>query len=252
MITIENVSKSYGNKKSLQDVSLTIETGEIYGLLGANGAGKSTLLSILATISRASSGTITMNGLELSKNMKHVREMIGYVPQDIALWEQETVKENLVLWSKFARDKVTEKQLYDLCGMVQLQEKWHEKVSSLSGGMKRKLNIAVALIHNPDILLMDEPTVGIDIQSKFEINQSIRDLASRGKTVVYTTHDMSEILFLCDKIGILQEGNLQFSGTLEDARNSAIAQGVSPQSDEELLYYLFGNQGDGSCGLLKK
>lgn len=238
VITIENVSKSYGRRKSLQEVSLTIQSGEIYGLLGANGAGKSTLLSILATVTRASSGQIIMNGLDLSKNRKRVREIIGYVPQDIALWEQETVKENLILWSKFAKEKVTEKQLYDLCGIVQIQEKWHEKVSNLSGGMKRKLNIAVALIHNPDILLMDEPTVGIDIQSKFEINQAIRELAGRGKTVVYTTHDMSEVLFLCNKVGILHEGILQFSGTLEDAKKLVIAQQIEPKNDEEVLYYL--------------
>ncbi|MFT4414736.1 ABC transporter ATP-binding protein [Fredinandcohnia humi] len=239
MIQIENISKRYGKKMSLQNVSMTIEKGEIYGLLGSNGAGKSTLLSILATISEPTSGEITIDGLSLRKKKKQIRDRIGYVPQDIALWEDQTVKENMVLWSKFAKQHVSDKQLYDICQMVQLGEKWHEKVSSLSGGMKRKLNIAVALIHNPDILLMDEPTVGIDIQSKLEINHYIRQLAQQGKTIIYTTHDMSEILFLCEKVGILKEGVLQFSGTLEQARKKAGVEGITTTNDEELLYYLF-------------
>lgn len=241
MIRIIEISKYYGKKTSLQEVTLSIEKGEVYGLLGPNGAGKSTLLSILATVSKPDNGSIEVNGYDIEKQTKLVREQIGYVPQDVALWEHLTVKDNFIFWSKFSKQKISEKELYNLCSTVHLQDKWNEKVSRLSGGMKRKLNIAVALIHNPDVLLMDEPTVGIDIQSKLEINQYIRELARLGKTVVYTTHDMSEILYLCDRIGILMNGYLKFSGTMEDAREMAKQKGISPKNDEELIYFLLQN-----------
>ncbi len=238
MIQIENVSKYYGKKPSLQGVTLKIEKGEVFGVLGPNGAGKSTLLSILSTISKPAAGRVEINGLDLKKQAKLVREQIGYVPQDVALWEHLTVKDNLIFWSKFSKQRVSKEELYELCRTVRLEEKWNEKVSSLSGGMKRKLNIAAALIHNPDILLMDEPTVGIDIQSKLEINQYIRDLACHGKTIVYSTHDMSEILSLCNRIGVLKSGVLQFSGTIAEAREMVKRKGFLPNSDEKLIYFL--------------
>lgn len=238
MIVIEEVSKSYSNKKSLQNVSLTINKGQILGLIGPNGAGKSTLLKILATISAPNDGKISMNGFELPQQQKQVREMIGYVPQDVALWEHLTVKENMVLWSKLAKQKTSVDVLIELCKKVQLHEKWNEKVSTLSGGMKRKLNIAVALIHNPPIILMDEPTVGIDIQSKLEINHFIAELAKQGKTIIFSTHDMNEILYLCTCIAALKNGILHFTGTMAEARKQAVHSGLSPTSDEDLLYHL--------------
>ncbi|WP_025028651.1 ABC transporter ATP-binding protein [Caldalkalibacillus mannanilyticus] len=238
MITIENVTKSYGKKKILRNVTLTIDKGEVYGLLGPNGAGKSTLLSILSTLTQPTSGTVSIQGYHLGKQNKQVREIIGYVPQDLALWEKMTVQENMRFWSKFGKKSVADKRLLDLCKAVQLEEKWTEKVSKLSGGMKRKLNIAVALIHDPDVLLMDEPTVGIDFQSKFEINQYIKQLTKQGKTIVYTTHDMNEIMYLCDRIGVLKEGRLSFSGSIEQIREEAKASGLSDANDEDLLYRL--------------
>lgn len=242
MIKIMNISKFHGKKCSLHDVTLSIEKGIIYGLLGPNGAGKSTLLSILATISQPASGHVEIHGYDLGKQTKEVREHIGYVPQDVALWEHLSVKENFVLWGKFAKRKVSEEELYVLCRTVHLQDKWDEKVSRLSGGMKRKLNIAVALIHDPDVLLMDEPTVGIDIQSKLEINQYLRELARLGKTIVYTTHDINEILYLCDRICILKNGAITFSGTMEEARVFANEKGLSSEDDEAFIYSLLQNE----------
>lgn len=238
MIKIESLNKYYGKSHILQNVNVTIKKGEVYGLLGPNGAGKSTLLSILATISSFHSGSITIKNYDISKNTKDVRGVIGYVPQDIALWEHMSVKDNFLFWSKFSKKKVSEEYLYELSQTVKLKEKWHIRVSKLSGGMKRKLNIAVALIHNPDILLMDEPTVGIDIQSKLEINDYIKSLTLQGKTIVYTTHDISEILTLCDRIGVLKDGSLLFSGTLGEARQYLEEKGYPPMDDHKLIYTL--------------
>lgn len=238
MISIEKLNKYYGKTHILQDVTVKFNKGEIYGLLGPNGAGKSTLLTILATISSFQSGNITIKEYDLRRNTKKVRELIGYVPQDIALWEHLSVKDNFLFWSKFTKEKVQEEYLYELCQTVQLKDKWDVKVSQLSGGMKRKLNIAVSLIHKPDILLMDEPTVGIDIQSKIEINDYIRRLALQGKTIVYTTHDISEILSLCDRVGVLKKGVFQFSGTLRDARQFLQHQGHPLLDDQQLIYTL--------------
>ncbi len=238
MIQIENVSNYYGRKPSLQGVTLNIQKGEVFGLLGPNGAGKSTLLSILATILKPASGSVKINGLDSRKQTKQVREQIGYVPQDVALWEELTVKDNFLFWSKLAKRKVLQSDLQELCHRVHLSDQWNEKVSSLSGGMKRKLNMAAALIHDPDILLMDEPTVGIDIQSKLEINHFIKELAREGKTVVYSTHDMSEILHLCDRIGVLKNGLLSFTGTITDAQEWGRERGFSGKSDEEIIYNL--------------
>ena len=237
MITISRISKQFGKKAILQDISLEIKKGEVFGLLGPNGAGKSTLLSILATISQPSTGSVTVKQLDLVKQKKQARQLIGYVPQDISLWEDMTVKENLFFWSKFTKGKVSNKKLFEICQTVHLEEKWTEKVSKLSGGMKRKLNIAVALIHDPDVLLMDEPTVGIDLQSKLEINQYIKKLSEQGKTIVYTTHDMSEILFLCDRIGVLKQGKIHFIGTINDAKDMMKEQ-TPLQTDEQVMYRL--------------
>ncbi len=237
MITIDQVHHNYGKKKILQGVSLQINAGEIFGLLGPNGAGKSTLLSILTTTVKPSKGTVMMKGLDIHKQTKQVRQMIGYVPQDIALWDELTVKENLKFWSKFLKTKVSVARMLEACEEVKLQDKWNEKVSKLSGGMKRKLNIAVALMHDPDILLMDEPTVGIDLQSKLEINEYMKSLAAAGKAIVYTTHDMSEIKTICKRIGVLKKGSIEFTGNLEEAKSYLNKQGNEPIVNEEELIF---------------
>ncbi|MDQ0216629.1 ABC-2 type transport system ATP-binding protein [Oikeobacillus pervagus] len=239
MISIQKVSKNYGRNHSLKEVSMEIPKGEIFGLLGPNGAGKSTLLSILATISKPSSGTITIKEFDLSLHKK-IRPLIGYVPQEIALLDEATVKENMVFWSKFNQSQVSNEYLYDICERFHLANKWTEKVAHLSGGMKRKLNIATALIHQPEILLMDEPTVGIDLQSKMEINQYLKQLAEEGKTIVYTTHDLSEILYLCNRLGVLKNGRLVFEGTIDEAREKLYYEG-SQLTDEEVIYHLLKN-----------
>ncbi|MED4041859.1 ABC transporter ATP-binding protein [Priestia aryabhattai] len=233
MIEINNVSKTYGKKQSLANVTLTVESGEVIGLLGPNGAGKSTLLSILSTITAPSSGNVTIGGLSLKKNQKAIREVIGYVPQDIALWEELSVKENMKMWSKMTSRSLSNEQLQSLCSAVQLEGRWKEKVKNLSGGMKRKLNIAVSLIHEPSVLLMDEPTVGIDLQSKLEIIRYIKQLAAKGKTIIYITHDLNEILGVCDRFAVLKEGKQEFVGTMDQAKEK-----TGEDAEENVVYKL--------------
>ncbi|WP_458411937.1 ABC transporter ATP-binding protein [Schinkia sp. CFF1] len=238
MINMNGISKTFGKKKVLKDVTLQIRHGEVFGLLGPNGAGKSTLLSILATIHNPSSGSVTINGLLLEKDKKKIRKLIGYVPQDVALLAELTVKDNLLFWSKFSNVSISKEYLFELCSVMQLTDKWNEKVSHLSGGMKRKLNIITALIHNPSILLMDEPTVGIDIESKMEINNFIGKLAEQGKTIVYITHDMSEIIHTCNRFAVMKEGAVHFIGTLTEAKDLLIKQGLMINDAEEIVYFL--------------
>ncbi len=238
MIKILGISKSFGKNIILDNIHIGITNGEIFGLVGANGAGKTTLLSILATIERPDKGHIFINECNLLKETKKAREFIGYVPQDIALWQQLTVEENLLFWNRFAGGNKKKTDLKELARRLGLEGKWKSKVNLLSGGMKRKLNIAVALLHDPEILLMDEPTVGIDIQSKLEINRLMKALAQQGKTIIYTTHDSNEILLLCDRIGVLKNGRFSFVGTMAEALNVLKLGGKFPINEEEALYLL--------------
>lgn len=239
MIRVEGLTKAYRKKRVLTDICLHIGKGEILGLIGPNGAGKSTLLSILATIKKPTAGTISICGRSMDKHKKEIRQLIGYVPQDVTLLNDLSVKENLIFWSKFSKEAISETYLIQLCKTVNLSEQWDKKVANLSGGMKRKLNILIALIHNPPILLMDEPTVGIDIQSKMEINQYLRQLALEGKTIVYITHDMNEILHTCDRIAVMKSGKIEFIGSIAAAKQRIEDQNVTIHCDEDVIHHLF-------------
>ncbi|WP_042223275.1 ABC transporter ATP-binding protein [Oceanobacillus manasiensis] len=204
MLKVHNLSKNYGSRSVLNDVSFNVKEGEVIGLVGENGAGKSTLLQILATLQRPTSGSITLYDKSY-ENKKKLRKEIGFVPQDIAIWDEFTVEENMVFFEKLAWGNKTKDQLKKLCLDMKL-DRWKEPVTSLSGGMKRKLNIAISLIHDPNLLLLDEPTVGIDLKSRKEIGNYLQRLASdKGKIILYTSHDMDEIITLCDRIVCIGE-----------------------------------------------
>ncbi|WP_010099088.1 ABC transporter ATP-binding protein [Ornithinibacillus scapharcae] len=200
MLKIDSVTKNYDKKCVLQDLSFTVRTGEIIGLVGENGAGKSTLLRLLATIDKPSGGTITLHHLSFDKDRNTIRKSIGYVPQDIAIWEELTVKENMQFFERLSFKSKSLNELRNLCVEMNLH-KWDEPVKALSGGMKRKLNIAITLIHDPEVLLLDEPTVGIDLKSKKEIGSYLRSQAKeKNRMIIYTSHDMDEIKELCDRV----------------------------------------------------
>lgn len=205
MLHVNNLVKLYGKKTILDHLSFSIEQGDIVGLVGENGAGKSTLLTILATLQKPTSGTIKLQDQQYEKNLKNVRKKIGFVPQDIAIWEEFTVEENMLFFEKLSWGKKTNDELKQLCVDMKL-DRWKEPVKTLSGGMKRKLNLAISLIHDPDIILLDEPTVGIDLKSRKEIGAYLKALSThKKKTIIYTSHDMDEIMFLCDYVFCLGE-----------------------------------------------
>ncbi|WP_174613996.1 ABC transporter ATP-binding protein [Virgibacillus ihumii] len=221
MLRICKLSKSYGKKQILDSISFTVEPGEIIGLVGENGAGKSTMLHVLATLTKADSGNISLQDLTYGKDKKQIRKQIGFVAQDIALWDDFTVKENMIFFEKISWGHKNIDELRELCLEMNL-EKWDEPVKTLSGGMKRKLNLAVSLIHDPALLLLDEPTVGIDLKSRKEIGTYLSKQAKQsGKMIVYTSHDMDEIESLCDKIYCIGKDPF-YSDVLKEAGNNPI------------------------------
>lgn len=205
MLEVKSVSKNYGRREVLKDFNMTAERGEIIGLVGENGAGKSTLLRILATLSKPSDGEIYLNSYSYNKNYKNLRKSIGYVPQEVAVWEDLTVIENMRFFEKLSPSGKTIKELKTILGKMQL-DRYDTKVSKLSGGMRRKLNLAISLINDPEFLLLDEPTVGIDLKSRIEIGHFIKTLAKEnGTLIIYTSHDMKEIEELCNRVIIIGE-----------------------------------------------
>lgn len=219
MLQAAGITKQYGNKTVLQDISFTIKQGEIVGLVGENGAGKSTLLKILATLDKPSGGSITLEDLNVHKDQKKARERIGFVPQDIALWEELSVKENMLFFEKLSWRRQTPDALRQLCLDMEL-DKWEEPVKTLSGGMKRKLNMAISMIHDPKVLLLDEPTVGIDLKSRMEIGHFLKNQSiAAGKMIIYTSHDMDEIRRVCDRVICIGEDPF-YSKVLADSNKS--------------------------------
>ncbi|GIO27778.1 ABC transporter ATP-binding protein [Ornithinibacillus bavariensis] len=200
MLKVDSLSKRYAKNQVLHQLSFQIHPGEIIGLVGENGAGKSTLLRLLATIDSPDKGTISLDSLTYGKDKKEIRKHIGFVPQDIAIWDELSVRENMHFFEKLSYQSKSEVQLKQLCLDMNLN-KWDEPVKTLSGGMKRKLNLAITLIHDPKVLLLDEPTVGIDLKSKKEIGTYLWKQAKEfNRIIVYTSHDMDEIRELCDRI----------------------------------------------------
>lgn len=198
MLKIKSLGKNYGAKEVFTNINCHIKQGEIIGLVGENGAGKSTLLHIIATLQKQSTGQLFLDGLDYKTDMKKIRQQIGFVPQEISLWEHLTVEENMLFFEKLSWKRKKKEQLRQLCLEMNLTE-WKESVTTLSGGTKRKLNLAVSLIHDPKLLLLDEPTVGIDLKSKQEIAHYLKMLAQeRQVTIIYISHDMDEIMNLCD------------------------------------------------------
>nr|WP_272508781.1 ABC transporter ATP-binding protein [Psychrobacillus psychrodurans] len=217
---VNSLQKSYHKQKILNDVNLIVKPGEVVGLVGENGAGKSTLLEILATVQPQSNGSIILEDKSYSKDIKNIRKIIGYVPQEISLWEEFTVAENFMFFEKLSWKRRSLEECKQLCLDMQLN-KWDEPVDSLSGGMKRKLNLAISLIHDPILILLDEPTVGIDMKSKEEIGNYLVNLAkNEGKMIIYTSHDMSEITSFCDRIYCL--GKDPFYADLLKSRGIAV------------------------------
>lgn len=208
MLAVKNVSKTYDSVRALNNVSINIPNGVCYGLVGPNGAGKSTLIKIIASIIHDFDGEIHCSG---QKNR------IGYVPQDIALEETVSALDNLSFFGKLygLRGKELKTRINKVLADIGLEERKKDKVQSFSGGMKRRLNIGCAILHQPDLIIMDEPTVGIDPQSRLHIFQMIERFKKEGRTVIYASHYMEEIERLCDEAAFIDRGEIVENGTVE-------------------------------------
>lgn len=213
MLNIQNLTKYYNKSKVLNNFNLQINSGEIYGLLGANGAGKTTTINLICGLLTYESGEIRINGDQLSQKSKY---LLGVAPQENLLYTQLTCEENLIFFGKIYGLKGTQLKtaIYENLKAVNLLAKKDETVATLSGGMQRRLNIAVALIHHPLLLILDEPTTGLDIESRYEIWQLIISLKQQGMTILLTTHLLDEAEKLCDHIGIMKEGKIIIEGSL--------------------------------------
>jgi len=218
MIQVKNLTKKYPGVTALDDVSLEVPQGEFFGLLGPNGAGKSTLMSLLVGYRDADGGEVIINGTKVRQGDAASRMNVGFVPQSIALYDDVSAEANLEIFgSLYGLERSTlRERVKERLNAVQLYERRRDKVATFSGGMKRRLNLAAGLLHDPAILLCDEPTVGVDPQSRNAIFDYLLQLNAQGKTIVYTTHYMEEVERLCNRIAIIDFGKLIADGTLEE------------------------------------
>ena len=216
IITIDNVCKNYKSKQALDNVSLTIKKGELFGLLGVNGAGKTTLIKILCGLTRKTSGTITINKFNLDKEMDKIKEIIDISPQETSVAKNLTVKENLEFFANIynTNDANTINEIVDV---FNLKEVLNQRAKTLSGGYKRRLSIAIALISKPKILFLDEPTLGLDVFARRELWNIIKKLQKK-ITIILTSHYLEEIENLCDRVAILSNGKLLKTGTIEEIK----------------------------------
>jgi ABC-2 type transport system ATP-binding protein len=215
-LTAQHLSKSYGQRQAVADVSLSLNGGEIVGILGPNGAGKSTTIGVLAGLVTADTGSVILNGHSFADNAINLKTNIGLVTQDIALFEDLTARTNLQIFGALYRlqNPTLAKRIDEVLTLVGLQDRADEKVAAFSGGMKRRLNIAAALIHDPSVVLLDEPTVGVDPQSRNAIFDNLRALRSMGKAILYSTHYMEEAEKLCDRVIIIDQGRVVANDTV--------------------------------------
>jgi ABC-2 type transport system ATP-binding protein len=210
ILTVHKLSKSYGETQAVRDISFSIARGEIFGLLGPNGAGKSTTISMLSGLMAPTAGQILFDGLDLSKQLSAAKARIGLVPQELALYPTLTAWDNLLFWGRVygLSGKALKQRANEALEIIQLSDRAHEAVNRYSGGMKRRVNLAIGLLHRPKILFLDEPTVGVDPQSRNAIFESVEALNRAGLTVVYTTHYMEEAERLCHRVAIVDKGRI--------------------------------------------
>ncbi|MGA9397799.1 MAG: ATP-binding cassette domain-containing protein [Anaerolineaceae bacterium] len=215
ILEVNNLVKKYGENTAVKGISFSIKEGEIFSLLGPNGAGKTTTISVLSTLLTPTSGEAAVCGFSVTKQPMEVRKSIGVVPQDLALYEELSAVENLSFWGQMygLNGKKLARRINEVLDLIGLKDKAKAHVRTFSGGMKRRVNIGIGLLHQPRLLFMDEPTVGIDPQSRRAILDSVKDLNKKGMTVLYTTHYMEEAQELSDRVGIIDHGELIALGT---------------------------------------
>lgn len=217
MIKINQLSKKYKEAEhfSVSNLNLEIQTGEIFGLLGPNGAGKTTLISMLCSLLKPTSGSFTIDGLNYKDNRKELKQHIGIVPQEYALYPSLTAFENLSYFGSMygLKGKPLKESITNHLSNLGLSDFAHKKIKTFSGGMKRRVNLIGSILHEPKILFLDEPTVGVDVQSKTVIIDFLKELNSNGTTILYTSHHLNEAELFCTRVGIIDHGKLVSTGT---------------------------------------
>lgn len=218
IIKVEHLIKNYGEKRVVQGIDFEVKKGEILCFLGPNGAGKSTTINILSGILGYETGTIRYKEQDVKKHLKEFKSHMGVVPQELAIYEDLSAEQNVRFFASLygLGGKDLEEKVKKSLDFVGLLERRKDKAKTFSGGMKRRLNIACAIAHEPELLIMDEPTVGIDPQSRNHILEAVRKLGDRGTTVIYTTHYMEEVQSLCSRILIMDAGHIIADGKVED------------------------------------
>ncbi|OEF97526.1 ABC transporter ATP-binding protein [Desulfuribacillus alkaliarsenatis] len=218
MLQVKNVSKAFAGKEVVKNISFSVDQGESFGLLGPNGAGKSTTIHMIAGLLQPTSGTVSIDFHDIQNSRKQAQMRLGVVPQEIALYQDFSAEDNLKFWGRMYN--LTGKELtvavQRTLDIVGLTERRKDQVETFSGGMKRRINIACALLHEPKLLIMDEPTVGIDPQSRNHILETVKELNRQGMTVLYTSHYMEEVQYLCETVGIIDQGQLIANGYVKD------------------------------------
>lgn len=246
MIEIRGIKKSFGKTEALRDVTLTVSKGEFFGLLGPNGAGKTTTINILSTLLKPDAGIVRIGGFDVQREAAQCKQLIGVVPQELALYDDLSAMENLIFWGRLYNIKRADAaaRSLEMLRLFELDHRRNSLLKTFSGGMKRRINIAAAMIHRPQILLMDEPTVGVDPQSRHQIYQILAQFSTQGITIIYTTHYMDEVEKLCSRIGIIDHGELIACGTLDELREFS--------GDSQLIVVTFEDIQPDKLEMLKK
>jgi ABC-2 type transport system ATP-binding protein len=217
-VQVEQLTKKYGDTIAVDSLSFTVKEGEIFGFLGPNGAGKSTTLNVISTLIGYDRGRVSVGGYDLDKDERKIKALIGLVPQDIAVYQNMSAYENVAFFASLygLTGKTLQRSVLEALEFVGLSEHRKTRASKMSGGMKRRLNIACGIAHAPKLIVMDEPTVGVDAQSREHIMNSIRNLRDGGATIIYTSHYMPEVQDIADRIAIIDKGRLAAIGTKEE------------------------------------
>lgn len=240
MIELKNLSKQFGNISAVSNISFTVDKGEIFGLLGENGAGKTTTLRMLATMLVPTSGTALLEGIDMTKEPEKVRAHIGILfGGETGLYDRLTAAENITYFGELndiGKD-VIKSRIDELSKIFGMSEYMNRRASKLSKGMKQKVAFARSIMHNPDIMLFDEPTSGLDVSAIREVHEFILNCKKEGKTIIFSSHSMSEVEKLCDRIGIIHKGKLMDTGTID-----ALKEKYGVPSLEEVFIRLVGDK----------
>lgn len=244
ILKLNGLSKKFDGRTVVDHISLDIKEGEIFGLLGPNGAGKSTTLNMVCSLLKPTSGSIEAFGMNASRNMKKIKSRIGYIPQDLAIHGNLKAWENVELFTSLygVRGKALKSAIDESLEFVGLLDKRNNYAKTFSGGMKRRLNIACAIGHKPDLMIFDEPTVGIDPQSRNFILEKIKEANSNGVTVIYTSHYMEEVEAICSRIAIMDNGKIIAMGTRDELVRLVTSDANSNVTLEEVFLTLTGKK----------